>query len=74
MCTYRQTTRHLAEFNMIEPEMAFADLGADMANAEAFVKSIVEYVLENCQEDLQFFNKFYEKTLLQRLDTVSWQR
>ena len=66
-----KTTRHLAEFNMIEPEMAFADLTADMANAEAFVKSVVEYVLENCKEDLTFFSKFYEKTLMERLNTVS---
>lgn len=56
---------------MIEPEMAFADLKADMANAEAFVKSVVDHVLQNCKEDLAFFGKFYEPTLLDRLNTVS---
>ena len=56
---------------MIEPEMAFADLDDDMNNAEAFVKSVVGHVLTNCDEDLQFFQKFYDKELLARLNTVS---
>lgn len=67
---HTQTTRHLAEFNMIEPEMAFADLQDNMANAEAFVKSVVGHVLDTCGEDLQFFGKFYDKALLDRLNTV----
>ena len=67
-----QTTRHLAEFNMIEPEMAFADLRDNMANAEAYVKAIVGHVLKECGEDLAFFEKFYDKTLVGRLTTVRW--
>lgn len=55
---------------MIEPEMAFADLRDNMANAEAFVKSVVGHVLDKCGEDLQFFGKFYDKALLDRLNTV----
>jgi len=62
-----QTTRHLAEFWMIEPEMAFADLGDNMDCAEAFVKSVVSHVLEACPDDLAFFNQFYDKKLLERL-------
>ncbi len=65
-----QTTRHLAEFNMIEPEMAFADLQDNMSNAEAYVQAIVKHVLAHCQEDLAFFEKFYDKTLLARLNTL----
>uniref|UniRef100_A0A7S4D5P5 asparagine--tRNA ligase n=1 Tax=Heterosigma akashiwo TaxID=2829 RepID=A0A7S4D5P5_HETAK len=65
-----QTTRHLAEFNMIEPEMAFADLADDMANAEAFVKHVVGHVLEHCAEDLQFFQQFFDKGLTARLERV----
>jgi len=65
-----QTTRHLAEFNMIEPEMAFADLQDNMRNAEAYVKAIVRHVLKECEEDLAFFEKFYDKTLMARLNTV----
>ncbi|TFJ87667.1 hypothetical protein NSK_001017 [Nannochloropsis salina CCMP1776] len=65
-----QTTRHLAEFNMIEPEMAFADLQDNMRNAEAYVKAIVRHVLKECEEDLAFFEKFYDKTLMARLKTL----
>jgi len=64
------TSRHLAEFWMIEPEMAFADLEADMACAEAYVKHCVKYVLDNCQEDLQFFDKMVQKGLIERLQEV----
>jgi asparaginyl-tRNA synthetase len=64
------TTRHLAEFNMLEPEMAFADLEAAMNNAEAMLKYIVQHVLDSCQEDLAFFQKFYDKQLLERLETL----
>ena len=62
-----QTTRHLAEFNMIEPEMAFADLFAAMTNAEQFVKYVIKYAMENCQEDITFFEKFMDKNLTNRL-------
>jgi asparaginyl-tRNA synthetase len=65
-----QTTKHLAEFWMIEPEMAFADLKAVQANAEAYVKYVVKHVLDTCPEDMQFFNDMNDKTLLERLDAV----
>lgn len=64
------TSRHLAEFWMIEPEMAFADLKADMECAESYLKFCVKYVLEHCQEDLEFFDKFIENGLLARLQNV----
>jgi asparaginyl-tRNA synthetase len=62
-----QTTRHLAEFWMIEPEMAFADLASVQANAEAYVKHVVKHVLDTCPDDMRFFNDMYDKTLLDRL-------
>lgn len=65
-----QTTRHLSEFHMVEPEMAFADLDAAMENAEGMLKFVVKHVLQNCEEDLQFFNNFYDKGLLERLNTL----
>jgi len=65
-----QTTKHLAEFWMIEPELAFCDLEGDMQNAEAFVKHVVKYAMETCPDDLAFFNSFYDKTLLDRLDNL----
>lgn len=52
---------------MIEPELAFADLAANMACATAFLKHCVRYILEHCQEDLQFFDSFVEKGLVSRL-------
>eukprot|EP00908_Phaeocystis_cordata_P004601 Transcript_14997.p1 GENE.Transcript_14997~~Transcript_14997.p1 ORF type:complete len:582 (-),score=276.45 Transcript_14997:123-1868(-) len=64
------TGRHLAEFWMIEPEMAFADLQDDMDNAEAFVKFAVAKALQECREDLEFFEKFYEEGLLAKLDNM----
>jgi len=64
------TARHLAEFWMIEPEMAFCDLEGDMNNAEEYVKYVVNYALENCAEDLAFFTKFYDKTLQEKLRTL----
>lgn len=64
------TARHLAEFWMIEPEMAFADLSDDMDNAEQFIKFALSYVLKHCREDLEFFNNFISKTLLERLVQV----
>lgn len=64
------TARHLAEFWMIEPEMAFADLNDDMDNAEAYLKYVLKYVLENCPEDMQFFDQFISNGLLERLNAV----
>lgn len=64
------TSRHAAEFWQIEPEMAFADLDDDMEVIEAMVKYIINYVLENCPEEMQFFNSFVDKGLLDRLDNV----
>lgn len=68
-----QTTRHLAEFNMLEPEMAFADLTAAMNNAEGMLKYVVKHVLDQCDEDLSFFQQFYDESLKQRLDTLVQQ-
>merc|ERR1712232_1089009 len=65
-----QTTRHLAEFWMVEPEMAFADLTSAMDNAESMLKFVVAKTLDRCKEDLQFFNSFYDKALLERLEKV----
>lgn len=64
------TSRHLAEFWMIEPEMAFCDLKGNIACAEGYLKFVTEYVLKHCQEDMQFFDKFIENGLLARLDHV----
>ena len=64
------TTRHAAEFWMIEPEIAFADLEDDMILAEQMIKYIINYVMEHAQEELQFFNKFVDKGLLERLNHV----
>ena len=64
------TPRHLAEFWMVEPEMAFCDLQGDMALAESFLKSIIVHVLESCHEDLEFFNKRIDSTVLETLDHV----
>jgi asparaginyl-tRNA synthetase len=65
-----QTTRHLAEFHMLEPEMAFADLESAMNNAEAMLKYTVQRVLEKCPHDLAFFKSFYDKQLMERLETL----
>ena len=64
------TTRHAAEFWMIEPEMAFADLDDDMILAESMLKYIIRYVLENAPEEMNFFNNFIDKGLLDRLNNV----
>lgn len=64
------TTRHAAEFWMIEPEMAFADLKDDMILAEAMLKHIIRYVLENAKEEMNFFNQFIDKGLIDRLQHV----
>jgi len=65
------TPRHLAEFWMVEPEMAFCDLAGDADLAEAFVKHILAAVLERCDEDVQFFNKWVDKTLIETLAHVA---
>ncbi|MGN1270943.1 MAG: asparagine--tRNA ligase [Clostridia bacterium] len=64
------TPRHAAEFWMIEPEMAFADLNDDMDVAEAMVKYIIKFVMENAPEEMEFFNKFVEPGLIDRLENV----
>jgi len=64
------TPRHLAEFWMIEPEMAFYDLNDNMDLAEEFVKYLIKYSLENCREDLEFLNNMIDKALLERLRFV----
>jgi asparaginyl-tRNA synthetase len=65
------TPRHLAEFWMIEPEMAFYQLDDNMRLAEEFLKYIIRYVLEQCREDLEFFNQFIEKSVLATLAHVA---
>ena len=65
------TTRHAAEFWMIEPEMAFADLNDNMILAESMLKYIINYVLENAPEEMEFFNKFVDKGLIERLRHVA---
>ena len=64
------TPRHLAEFWMIEPEVAFNDINDNMDLAEDFIKYCVRWALENCQDDLAFLNKMIDKTLLERLHFV----
>src|SRR5580700_3410417 len=61
------TPRHLAEFWMIEPEMAFCDLAGNMQIAEAFLKSVIRHVMEECPDDLEFFNKRIDNTVLETL-------
>ena len=64
------TPRHLAEFWMIEPEMAFYELEDNMELAEDFLKYLIRYALENCREDLEFMNKMWDKELIERLEFV----
>ncbi|KAJ7252339.1 hypothetical protein O6H91_Y419600, partial [Diphasiastrum complanatum] len=65
------TSRHLAEFWMIEPELAFADLKDDMACASAYLQYVVKYILDNCKEDMEFFSTWIEKDLTTRLTNVA---
>lgn len=65
------TTRHAAEFWMIEPEMSFCDLEGDMDVAEAMVKAIIRHVMEACPAELEFLNSFVDKGLIERLKNVS---
>ena len=64
-------TRHAAEFWMIEPEMAFADLNTYMDTAEAMTKYVIRYLLDNCPDELAFFNQFFDKGLIERLELVA---
>jgi asparaginyl-tRNA synthetase len=64
------TSRHLAEFWMVEPEMAFCDLQGDMDLAEAFLKHTFKYVLEKCSEDMEFFNQRIDNTVLATADNI----
>ena len=64
------TSRHLAEFWMVEPEMAFCDLVGDMDLAEAFLKHIFQYVMETCSEDMEFFNQRIDNTVLATADNI----
>ena len=64
------TPRHLAEFWMIEPEMAFYDLEDNMVLAEEFIKYCVQYALDNCMDDLTFLNNMFDKELIERLKSV----
>ena len=64
------TTRHAAEFWMIEPEISFADLEDDMILAESMIKYIIRYVMENAPEEMEFFNNFVDKGLKERLEHV----
>ncbi len=65
------TQRHAAEFWMIEPEMAFADLGDYMDNAEAMIKYVIRYVMDHCPDEIAFFNSFVDKGLKERLEHVA---
>ncbi len=64
------TPRHLAEFWMIEPEMAFYELEDNMELAEEFLKYLIQYALDNCREDLEFMNKMWDNELIERLNFV----
>ena len=64
------TSRHLAEFWMVEPEVAFCDLDGLAELAEDFLKSIFRYVLDNCGEDMAFFNQWYDKTAISTLEAI----
>jgi asparaginyl-tRNA synthetase len=67
---HSNTVRHAAEFWMIEPEMAFADLSDDMDCAEAMVKHVIAYVMNSCKEEIEFLNKFIDNGLIERLNNV----
>lgn len=64
------TARHASEFWMVEPEIAFADLEDNMELAEAMIKYIINYLLDNAKEEMEFFNNFVDKGLLERLDNI----
>lgn len=64
------TTRHLAEFWMMEPEMAFCDLEGNMDVAESYTKAMIKAAFDKCQEDMEFFDQFVEKGLIERLNNA----
>ena len=64
------TPRHLAEFWMVEPEMAFYEIKENQDLAEDFLKYLIQYTLDNCRDDLEFFNKMYDKELIERLEII----
>ncbi|TCI75649.1 asparagine--tRNA ligase, partial [Exiguobacterium sp. IPBC4] len=64
------TTRHAAEFWMVEPEVAFAELPDILDLAEAMIKHVIQYVLNEAPEEITFFNSFIDKTLIERLNTA----
>ena len=64
------TQRHAAEFWMVEPEIAFADLQDDMKLAEDMIKFVLRYVMQECPRELEFFNKFFDNTLLERMTAL----
>ena len=64
------TTRHAAEFWMVEPEIAFADLEDDMDLAEDMMKYVLSYIMEQCPQEMEFFNNFYDKGLIERLTNI----
>ncbi len=64
------TSRHMSEFWMVEPEMAFCDLKGDMETAEAFIKHIISKVMSRCAEDIEFFDQWVEKGLIAKLESV----
>jgi len=64
------TQRHAAEFWMVEPEIAFSDLNDNMELAEDMVKYVIKFVLDNCQQEMEFFNTFYDKGLIERLTSL----
>ena len=68
------TSRHLAEFWMVEPEMAFCDLQRNMEIAEAFLKYIFAYVLDHCEEDMAFFNRFIDDSVVESLRRLADQK
>ena len=64
------TPRHAAEFWMVEPEIAFADLADDMDLAEDMIKYVIDYVMKECRAELEFFNRFYDNTLIERMTNL----
>ncbi|MBE9593879.1 MAG: asparagine--tRNA ligase, partial [Proteobacteria bacterium] len=64
------TYRHLAEFWMVEPEMAFCDLKENIDLGEELIKSTLAYILKNCTDDIDFFNRFIDKDLTSTIDTI----
>ncbi|HPS57276.1 MAG TPA: asparagine--tRNA ligase [Spirochaetota bacterium] len=65
------TSRHLAEFWMVEPEMAFCDINLNMDTAEDFIKYILNYVLKNCRGDMEFFSSMIEKGIIENLEHIT---